>query len=227
MSRQKSLFALSALLLTAACGGSEPAAKQPEAETSEAPTAAPTDATPTPATAETPAAPPPEAAPAPPQPKIDVAAMKFSPKKGGKAKHFEVKGDGTVTSSDGKTLLRISGDRIEDASGKTLVTVGPDGALMGDFKGSLKMSGDDIVSDTGDEKVSVGDDGTVTITHGKKTETVGKFDGSAGAKKTAALVMLAMHSMRHEHHAQHAGNMPKAGPKHPATAKPGAGTKAK
>ncbi|MCL2778148.1 MAG: hypothetical protein FWD73_09100 [Polyangiaceae bacterium] len=218
MSRQKSLFALSALLLTAACGGSEPAAKAPEAETAEAATATPTEMPPpAPTAAETPAPPPPEAAPAPPQPKIDVAAMKFSPKKGGKARPFEVKGDGTVTGHDGKTLLRISGDHIEDASGKTLVTLGSDGSLMGEFKGTLRMMGDDVVGD--DEKISVGDDGTVTMTRGKKTEPVGKFEGSAGAKKTAALVMLALHAMHHE---QHHAAMPKAQPKHPAAAKPAA-----
>jgi hypothetical protein len=215
MFRQKSLFALSALLLTAACGGSEPAPKAPESETTEAATAAPTETPPPAPAGATDSPPPPEAAPAPPQPKIDVAAMKFSPKRGAKARPFEVKGDGSVTGHDGKKLLQISGDRIEDASGKTLITLGADGALMGEFRGSLRMMGDDVVGD--DEKISVGDDGSVTMTYGKKTETIGKFDNVAGSKKTAALVMLAFHAMHHE---QHHAAMPKAPGKHPAAAKP-------
>ncbi|MCL2722935.1 MAG: hypothetical protein FWD69_00720 [Polyangiaceae bacterium] len=190
MFRSKLLFAIPALLLAAACGGSEPPPKSPDTEP--VATAAPTDIPPPAATAATETTPPADTTPvAPAVQKIDIAAMKFTPsKKWAKAKSFEIKGDGTVASADGKTLLKIDGDHIEDASGRTLVTVGADGALMGDFKNSLKFSGDDIVGDN--EKISIGDDGTATMTHGKKSEAFGKFDSATGSKKTAALVVLAL-----------------------------------
>ncbi|AKU94103.1 Proline-rich protein [Labilithrix luteola] len=206
-------LALSAILFAAACGGSDPAPKAPETEpvASAAPAPEPTPA-PT-AEAKPEAAPAPAAEPAPAPVSIAVAAMKFTPAKKGKTKALEIKGDGSIQ-QDGKPFLKISGDHVEDASGKTLVTVGSDGALTGDVKSGLKLVGDDIVGD--DAKISVGDDGTATITLGKKSESFGKFEGGAGAKKAAALVTLVL------------GGVPKDAAKpaeKAAPAKPAAGDK--
>lgn len=181
-------FALSAILLAAACGGSDkPEPKAPETEP--VASAAPADLPPPPATAAVEPAPAP--APAPEPVKLDVAAAKFTPAKTAKnAKAFEVKADGTVQSG-GKPVLKVSGDHLEDATGKTVLTVGTDGTLTGaDYKSGFKFQGDDIVSEDG-AKVSVAEDGTVNGTFNKKTDTLGKFD-SASAKKTAALVSFVL-----------------------------------
>jgi hypothetical protein len=122
---------------------------------------------------------------------ITVAAMKFTAAKGKKPKAIEVKGDGSVT-ADGKAAGKVAGDHIEDAAGKTLVSVSNDGAITGDsVKAGLKFAGDDVVDDSGAKIVTVGDDGTVTIASGKKSDAVGKWDNASASKREAAVVAVA------------------------------------
>lgn len=198
-------------ILAAACGGSEPETKTPAPEPVASASAAPTTDMPAPApTAAAEPAPAAEKAPEPAPVKIAIAPLKFKAKKG-KAKAVEIKDDGSIQ-ADGKPVLKINGDHIEDAMGKTVVTLGADGALTSEEFLSFKFEGDDIVGADG-SKVSVGEDGTVTGTFNKKTETWGKFDSAGSAKKTAALVSLALYA-------------PKAAPAKAEATKTGAKTEA-
>ncbi len=125
------------------------------------------------------------------KPPITLAAMKFTAAKGKKPKAIDVKGDGSVT-ADGKPAGKVAGDHVEDAAGKTLVSVSNDGAISGDtVKPGLKFSGDDVVDDGGAKVVTVGDDGTVQVLAGKKLDTWGKADGGGSAKRAAAIVAVA------------------------------------
>jgi len=126
------------------------------------------------------------------KPPITVAAMKFAIAKGKKGpKAIEVKADGSVT-ADGKPAGKLAPDHVEDAAGKTLVSVSNDGAISGDkVAPGLKFSGDDVVGDDGAKLVTIGDDGTLQMMAGKKMDTWGKFDGGGSAKKAAAVVAVA------------------------------------
>ena len=126
-----------------------------------------------------------------PKPAITVAAMKFTAAKGKKPKAIEIGGDGTVK-ADGKAAGKVAPDHVEDAAGKTLVSVSNDGAITGDtVKAGLKFSGDDVVDDSGAKVVTVSDDGTVQVMAGKKMDTFGKWDNASASKKEAAVVAVA------------------------------------
>lgn len=126
-----------------------------------------------------------------PKPPITVAAMKFTAAAGKKPKAIEIGADGSVK-ADGKPAGKVAGDHVEDAAGKTLVSVTNDGAISGDtVKAGLKFSGDDVVDDSGAKVVTVGDDGSVQILAGKKMVAYGKWDNASASKKEAAVVAVA------------------------------------
>lgn len=190
MSRANSSFVVLALLFTAACGGSEPAAKPPEMEPV-AP-AATADMPAPPATtapeAAKPAEPAPEAAkPAEPA-KLDLpAATAKIDMKGKKAAKVELKSDGTVTNG-GKAVAKVSGMALQSPDGgKSFLTVGSDGAVTtGDGGNYGSFSGDELTMTKGD-KLTLADDGTLTMTSAGKAAPLGKFDGAGTAKRSAVL----------------------------------------
>jgi len=123
-------------------------------------------------------------------PKVTIAfgAMKFTPAKG--KKNIEVKADGSVMSSEGKSVGKINGDHLEDSAGKAVLTLGADDTLSAEgLTGTWKFEGDELVGPEG--KITIADDGTVTAS-GKKKETLGKWENLGGNKRAAALIIAAM-----------------------------------
>jgi hypothetical protein len=191
MSRANSSFVVLALLCTsalAACGGAEPAPKPPETEAvAPAPT---TDlpAAPAATDAAKPADPPakPAEPPAPAPLALPAATAKIDIK-GKKAAKVELKSDGTVTNG-GKAVAKVSGLALQSADGgKSLLTVGADGAVTtSDGSSYGSFTGDELTVGKGD-KLTLADDGTLTWTTGGKATSLGKFDGAGTAKRSAVL----------------------------------------
>jgi hypothetical protein len=188
MSRANSSFIVLALLsVLTACGGSEPAPKAPETEpvvpaaTADMPAPAPTTA--------------PEAAkPVEPAPVAEAPATLALPSdtakidlKGKKVAKVELKADGTVTSG-GKPVAKVSGMALQSPDGgKSILTVGSDGAVTTSDGGSYgSFAGDELTTTKGD-KLTLADDGTLTMTSAGKAAPLGKFDGASKAKRSAVL----------------------------------------
>lgn len=195
MSRETSSLAIFAVVLplafTAACGGDKPV-KAPEVEPV-APAAA--DMPPPPKTEATETAKPAETAATPGVPDPAAASTTLAlptatakiDMKGKKAAKVELKSDGTV-SSGGKPVAKVAGMALQTADGgKSLLTVGSDGAVTTGDGGSYgSFTGDELTMAKGD-KLTLGDDGTLTMTSGGKAAPLGKFDGAGSAKRSAVL----------------------------------------
>jgi hypothetical protein len=183
------LFAVSSALVLAACGEPTPA-KSPDAFAETETTGQPDMPPPAPKDGEEAAgdAPATTDAKGPEGGMLAVAAMAFEPAKKGKAdKPLALAADGTI-SVEGKPAGKIAGDEVQDASGANLLTVGVDGSLVGaGVTPGTKFEGDELVTDKG-TRLAVTEDGTLTATTDGKSETLGKFEGGAKAKRAALLV---------------------------------------
>lgn len=179
-----------------ACGGGEEEAgpaKTPSATASEQ-TAPPPASTPSASAAASSAAPVATTPPPPPAPPpLVVAAMKFTAPK---VKSAEIKDDGSVV-VDGKPMGKFVGNELQDASGKTLISVGTDGVIkMDGATKTMKFNDKDEVETEGD-KLIVGDDGVVKMlkADGKPDKDSGKakFTGfKPTARRAAAIFVIAM-----------------------------------
>ncbi len=180
----------SLLALMTACGSPPPPATPAPEEPAKTdmPAPAPTVAADTPAPAEaTPAVPDPAAA-APATLALPTATAKIAVK-GKKAGNVELKSDGSVMGG-GKALGKISGMALQNSEGKSLLTVGSDGAVAADGGAAYgSFTGDELTLAKGD-KVGMADDGTVTMTAaGGKSSVLGKFENAASSKRAAVLAV--------------------------------------
>jgi hypothetical protein len=186
-----SLAVLAVLFSAAACGGDPPTPKTPETE----PVAASTPDMPPPpatvATAETKPttdAPPP-GIPDPNAPPTTLALPTATAKlalKGKKPTNVELKSDGSVTNA-GKAVAKVSGLALQGPDGKSLLTVGNDGAVTDGSGASYgSFTGDELTTAKGD-KLALGEDGTLTMTSAGKASPLGKFENVGGAKRSAIL----------------------------------------
>jgi hypothetical protein len=105
--------------------------------------------------------------------------------KGKKAANVELKSDGTVTNG-GKAVAKVSGLALQSPDGKSLLTVGNDGAVTAGDAAYGSFAGDELTLAKGD-KLALGDDGTLTWTSAGKGTPLGKFDGVGSAKRSAVL----------------------------------------
>lgn len=181
---------VSLLALMTACGSSPP----PATPAPEEPAAAKTDMPAPPAEPATPAPAEPVATPAPEAPPPSLALPSATAKialKGKKAGNVELKSDGSVMGG-GKQIGKISGMALQNPEGKSLLTVGSDGAVAADGGANYgSFSGDELTLAKGD-KVGMADDGTVTMTAaGGKSSVLGKFE-NAGSSKRAAVLAVAV-----------------------------------
>jgi hypothetical protein len=160
-----------------ACGGGEEEtgpAKMPSASASQE--TAPPASAPSASAAASSAAPVETTPPPPPAPPpLVVAAMKFSAPK---VKAAEIKDDGSVTVA-GKPWGKFVANELQDASGKTLASVGTDGVIkMEGATKTMKFNDKDEVEVEGGEKLMIGDDGVV-----KMLKADGKADKESGKAK--------------------------------------------
>ncbi len=188
------LFLTSALVISAlvACGGDPKEAKAPESNSGITETSAKEDMPPPPAKeVEAPATAAATSGGAAGG-MLALAPIKLAPaKKTPKDKAVELQADGTIT-VDGKPAAKVKGDQVDSIEGTSMVTIGVDGSLVGNgVKPGSKFEGDDLVMDNG-AKLSVAEDGSITSSKDGKTETVGKAEGGAAAKRTA-LVLAALY----------------------------------
>jgi hypothetical protein len=191
------MAALVALVASTACGGSPPPKSADEAMSSAPATSSTADMPPAPSTPSSASTDPqtPAASTAAP---VRVVALKLAtPAKDAKKVGFttlEVKDDGSLL-IDGKPHGKIAADGLKDDSGKSILTVGTDGAVSGENAKPAKFSAnDELVLDNG-AKIQVADDGSVLVVDekGKGDPIPVKFDGvSTWAKREAALIILAM-----------------------------------
>jgi hypothetical protein len=194
------LIALSIIGLSA-CGGETLPPKPPETAPSALPAAPPSAA---PETSATPANPPADnakPAEAAPEAAVVVAALKFVPGKGSKAKAMALKEDGSVMEGD-KVVAKISSDTLQDAEGNTIATVSKDGVVtIPNAEKPLKFSDiGELESDAG-MKISVADDGTPTKVEKAKAKpdsNLGKFEGFNPKVRRAAALMLALEDLKKE-----------------------------
>ena len=110
---------------------------------------------------------------APPALALPAASAKITIKK----KPVEVKSDGSV-SIGGKPVGKLSGADMQDADGKTALSVSADGAVTtGDGTNVGSFTGDDLMLTTGDKYV-LADDGNLSVTaSGGKAASWGKATG--------------------------------------------------
>jgi hypothetical protein len=109
--------------------------------------------------------------------------------KGKKPGTVELKSDGTVTSG-GKPVGKISGMALQNADGKSLLTVGADGAVTAGEAATAygSFTGDELTLAKGD-KLAIGDDGTITMTTGGKGAPLGKYENLGSAKRAGLLAV--------------------------------------
>ena len=190
--------------LATACGGKPPKTADDTTTTSTTPptgedmpaspsTAGPSTAS-TAATVDT-AAPTTAAPPAAPAIKIVALKLMSPPKDAKKAgfKAIEVKDDGSVL-SDGKPVMKLVGNELQDAQGTTVYAIAADGSVTGAGGAAVGKfgSGDELTLASG-AKLVVSDDGLIQMTDDKgKTTALGpKFESApAWAKREAALLGL-------------------------------------
>ncbi len=138
--------------------------------------------------------------------------MKFTAPK---VKSAEIKDDGTVL-VDNKPMGKFVGNELQDASGKTLVSVGADGVIkMEGATKSMKFNDKDEVEVEGGEKLMVGDDGVVKMlkADGKADKDSGKakFTGfKPTARRAASVFVIAMMMTMHPAATPKASAAPKA-----------------
>ena len=104
-----------------------------------------------------------------------------------KKKTIEIKSDGGVMVG-GKSVGKVAGADMQDADGKTMMSVAADGSVTtADGTNVGTFAGDELTLTTGD-KYSVADDGTLSMTlGGKTTANAGKATGLGSAKRALAL----------------------------------------
>jgi hypothetical protein len=194
-------------LLSVACGGGhqKPAEEPAPSEATTAPSASedmpasPASSSSSASTATTAAAAADGATePAPaPHAAIKIVALKLTaPPRAAKKVGFkavEVKDDGTVL-SDGKAVMKIVGNEVQDDKGTTVFAVAADGNVTGAGGSAVgKFSPNDELNLASGAKLFVSDDGLIQLTDAKgKTIALGpKFDAApAWAKREAALLGL-------------------------------------
>lgn len=200
---------LSVTIALAACGcNDDKAAKAPAPSASVAatPSAAPKPTAAASATAPTPAVAPSATAAVSNETPVNegapfvVVPMKLvsADPKGKKGGVVDIKADGTVA-AEGNVIMKFSGARIEDKSGKPGAYVDKEGHLhaFGKEKETDKAwfgPHDELMTSDGkgETKIVVADDGTITMTHKGKTETAPiKFEGfKPEARRVAAMVAM-------------------------------------
>ncbi len=120
----------------------------------------------------------------PPALALPAASAKITIKK----KAVEVKSDGSVSIA-GKPAGKLAGADMQDADGKTALSVAADGSVTtGDGTNVGSFTGDDLTLTTG-EKYSLQDDGNLQVTPSgdKKAAIWGKATGVGTAKKAIVL----------------------------------------
>ena len=184
---------LFALLTTAACGSKKPPAP-PSTDSLDAAAGTDMPAPPSTVASEGDAGPPSDAggsATPPPAASATLALPTATAKvalKGKKPGNVELKSDGSVMSG-GKAVGKISGMALQNADGKSVLTVGSDGAVTSDGATAYgSFTGDELTLAKGD-KLGIADDGTVTMTTGGKAAPLGKFENVGAAKRAAVLAV--------------------------------------